>query len=95
MLFRSDALRYRLLKQAGWQPGGEDVFIARARHLDALKHTRDHVEAGRAMLQAGAVPLELLAEELRAAHESLGEITGRTTPDDLLGQIFGRFCIGK
>jgi len=90
-----DELRQRLLRQAGWQPGGEDVFIARARHLDALQRTRGHVDAARALLDAGAVPLELLAEELRAAHEALGEITGRATPDDLLGQIFGRFCIGK
>jgi tRNA modification GTPase len=90
-----DLLRQRLLKHAGWQPGGEDVFIARARHLEALQRTRDRVDAAKTMLEAGAVPLELLAEELRAAHEAMGEITGRTTPDDLLGQIFGRFCIGK
>jgi len=90
-----DALRQRLLKQAGWQPGGEDVFIARARHLDALRRTRDRVEAARAMLEAGATLLELLAEELRGAHDALGEITGHGTPDDLLGQIFRRFCIGK
>ncbi|HEU4459514.1 MAG TPA: tRNA uridine-5-carboxymethylaminomethyl(34) synthesis GTPase MnmE [Methylibium sp.] len=90
-----DALRRRLLEQAGWQPGAEDVFVARGRHLEALRRSAAHIASARAMLAGGQVPLELLAEDLRAAHDALGAITGRVAPDDLLGLIFGRFCIGK
>lgn len=86
-----DLLRAELLRIAGWHAHGEDVFLARERHLLALREARAHViEAGE---QARA--LELLAEELRLAQESLGEITGEFTADDLLGVIFSRFCIGK
>ena len=84
-------LREELLSIAGWQQSGEDVFIARERHLVALRVAADHVAAARN--QAGA--LDLFAEELRMAHDALGEITGEFTPDDLLGVIFSRFCIGK
>jgi len=90
-----DALRERLLELAGWQPGSEGVFIARARHLQALQITAEAVEAARRLAAQGDGALELLAEELRRAHEALGQITGATTPDELLGEIFGRFCIGK
>jgi tRNA modification GTPase len=90
-----EALRARLLELAGWQPGSEGVFIARARHLEALQLTAEAVEAARRLAGQGDGALELLAEELRRAHEVLGQITGTTTPDDLLGEIFGRFCIGK
>ncbi len=86
-----DLLRAELLRIAGWHAHGEDVFLARERHLLALRDALAHViEAGE---QARA--LELLAEELRLAQESLGEITGEFTADDLLGVIFSRFCIGK
>lgn len=86
-----DLLRAELLRIAGWHAHGEDVFLARERHLLALREALAHViEAGE---QARA--LELLAEELRLAQESLGEITGEFTADDLLGVIFSRFCIGK
>lgn len=90
-----EALRRRLLEQAGWQAGGEGLFIARSRHLEALRATRRHVEQAEALVAQGDAALELLAEELRAAHEALGEIVGASSADALLGEIFGRFCIGK
>ena len=86
-----EALRRRLLELAGWQSGGEGVFTARARHLDALRRAGSHLEAAR---QAGQ-SLEFFAEELRLAQEALGEITGEFSADDLLGVIFSQFCIGK
>ncbi|HWH72890.1 MAG TPA: tRNA uridine-5-carboxymethylaminomethyl(34) synthesis GTPase MnmE [Methylibium sp.] len=90
-----EALRRRLLEHAGWQAGGEGLFIARSRHLEALRATRRHVEQAEALVAQGDAALELLAEELRAAHEALGEIVGASSADALLGEIFGRFCIGK
>ncbi|WP_295640526.1 tRNA uridine-5-carboxymethylaminomethyl(34) synthesis GTPase MnmE [uncultured Methylibium sp.] len=89
------ALRARLLQQAGWQAGSEGVFVARERHLQALQRTREHVGRAQALVAQRDAALELLAEELRLAHDALGTIVGHTTADDLLGQIFGRFCIGK
>ena len=90
-----DALRREMLARAGWQTAGEGVFHARARHVDALQRARSHLDAADAHACAGDGALELVAEELRAAHEALGEITGMFTADDLLGAIFSRFCIGK
>lgn len=84
-------LRDHLLKLAGWHPHGEDVFLARKRHLTALQRALSHVRDAMARSDA----LELMAEELRQAHDALGEITGEFTADDLLGEIFSRFCIGK
>jgi tRNA modification GTPase len=72
----------------------EGVFSARTRHLDALKRTQNHVRIGRQQLEQFNAP-ETLAEELRLAQRSLGEITGEYLPDDLLGAIFSSFCIGK
>lgn len=86
-----DLLRDELARIAGWRSGAEDVPLARERHVHALQMTLEHVERAELRLDA----LELFAEELRLAHESLGEITGEFTPDDLLGVIFSRFCIGK
>lgn len=86
-----DLFRAQLLRIAGWQESGEDVFIARERHLAALRLAAGHVMAARGL----AAALDLFAEELRLAHDALGEITGEFTPDDLLGVIFSRFCIGK
>lgn len=85
-----ELLREELLRIVGWQPA-EDVFIARERHLQALANTREHI----ATAQAQMPQLELLAEELRLAQRALGSITGEFSSDDLLGEIFGRFCIGK
>ncbi len=85
-----DLLRQELLRIAGWHPA-EDVFIARERHLRALSDTGKHIVAAQAQLPH----LELFAEELRLAQSALGSITGEFSADDLLGEIFGRFCIGK
>jgi len=86
-----DLLRGALLEAAGWTGESEGLFMARQRHLDALRACRAHLE--RAQRCMGQV--ELFAEELRLAQGALGTITGEITPDDLLGQIFSRFCIGK
>ncbi|MBN8509194.1 MAG: tRNA uridine-5-carboxymethylaminomethyl(34) synthesis GTPase MnmE, partial [Burkholderiales bacterium] len=88
-------LRRALLALAGWHPSGGGTFSARTRHLHALRRAQAHLQAGQRQLDAGEAALELLAEELRLAHDALGEITGAFTPDDLLGAIFSRFCIGK
>jgi tRNA modification GTPase len=90
-----DALRARLLALAGWHATAEGLFIARARHVQALRATREHLVQAQALAASAAPALDLLAEELRLAQRSLGEITGEFTPDDLLGEIFSRFCIGK
>jgi tRNA modification GTPase len=84
-------LRAALLKLAGWSSSGESVFLARERHLRALATAREHL--AHAFAERGRS--ELFAEELRLAHDALGTITGAFTSDDLLGEIFGRFCIGK
>jgi tRNA modification GTPase len=71
------------------------MFIARERHLHALRAARGHLEAAHAHASRRADALDLFAEELRLAQEQLGSITGEFGADDLLGEIFGRFCIGK
>ncbi len=88
------ALRQALLQRAGWQPGAEGLFIARQRHVQALRRCDAHLLLADELLD-GEAALELLAEELRAGHDALGEITGRMQADELLGEIFSRFCIGK
>jgi tRNA modification GTPase len=88
-------LRQKLLELAGWHAQPEGVFIARTRHVQALRRTHDHLQRARAQAARADAALDLLAEELRLAHDALGEITGAFTPDDLLGEIFSRFCIGK
>ncbi len=90
-----EALRHALLAQAGWQAAGEDLFIARARHVQALQRTRAHLQQAQAQAALRDAALDLLAEELRLAHRALCEITGEFSSEDLLGEIFGRFCIGK
>jgi tRNA modification GTPase len=90
-----DALRQALLAQAGWQPAAEGLFIARARHVQALREARSHLEAAQAHAAVRDAALDLLAEELRLAHRALMAITGEFGTEDLLGAIFGRFCIGK
>jgi tRNA modification GTPase len=92
--FGLNSLRQTLLERAGWQQTpSSGLFTARGRHLDILHRTHQHLIEAQATLAKAA--LELFAEELRLAHNALGEITGKMVPDDLLGQIFGRFCIGK
>lgn len=83
-------LRQELLRLAGWHQT-EDVFIARERHLEALRAAEEHLAGAEAQLPR----LELFAEEMRLAQQALCRITGEFTADDLLGEIFGRFCIGK
>jgi tRNA modification GTPase len=86
-----ELLQQELLRVVGWDGHGEDVILARERQVAALREAAEGVE--RAAGQLGK--LELCAEELRLAHEALGRITGEFTPDDLLGEIFSRFCVGK
>ncbi len=84
-------LEQELLRVAGWQVATENVFLARERHLLALQRAQAHLETAHRRQDQ----LELFAEELRLAQEALNSITGEFTPDDLLGEIFSRFCIGK
>jgi tRNA modification GTPase len=90
-----DALRRVLLARAGWHAQPEGLFIARTRHVQALRETRAHLQGALAQAARADAALDLLAEELRLAHDALGEITGAFSSDALLGEIFGRFCIGK
>lgn len=90
-----DALRDALLQRAGVLPGTEGSFIARTRHVQALRQAEGHVELACQHLLGPVPALELLAEELRLAHEAVMSLTGYVGADDLLGEIFGRFCIGK
>ncbi len=87
-------LRQHLKKCMGYQGVDGATFIARRRHLVALEKTSAHVEAALTQLVRYRA-LELVAQELRCGQEALGEIVGKVTTDDLLGQIFSQFCIGK
>lgn len=84
-------LKERLLTLVGYQQNAEGVFMARARHLDALNQVKQHLLTASEQINFA----ELVAEELRLAQEALSSITGEFTPDDLLGEIFSKFCIGK
>ena len=88
-------LRGELLQIAGWQAGTESIYLARERHLIALRAARDHLETAAAHADQNSQALDLFAEELRLAQDQLNSITGEFTSDDLLGVIFSRFCIGK
>jgi tRNA modification GTPase len=98
-------LKSALLARAGWQALPDGVAIARTRHLQALQRCAQHLGQAQSQLAgpqtavpqlAGASPaLDLLAEELRLAHQALGDITGHLSADELLGVIFSSFCIGK
>ena len=90
-----DALRRTLLQVAGWQSAPEGVFIARARHVQALQAVDAHLMEAAAQLHCAGPALDLLAEELRLAQNALNQITGEFSSDDLLGVIFSSFCIGK
>ena len=89
-----DLLEHRLCEAAGFEPEQEGVFIARRRHLVALARARVAIIAGQDCL-LNQQAAELLAEELRQAQQALSEVTGEFTTDDLLGEIFSSFCIGK
>jgi tRNA modification GTPase len=86
-----ELLKQHLLNIAGYQQNAEGVFMARARHLEALKHVDRYI----GLAQKNVHQPEIIAEELRLAQEALSTITGDFTPDDLLGEIFSKFCIGK
>ena len=88
-----DSLKQAIKERVGFA-GAESAFSARRRHLVALGQAADALETSRGRLAEGAAG-EIVAEELRQAHLALGEITGQTAPDDLLGEIFSTFCIGK
>ena len=90
-----EQLRTKLLEAAGWQPVAEGLYLARARHVQALERVQSHLELADAHLRAQAQSLDLLAEELRLSQSALNEITGEFSADDLLGVIFSSFCIGK
>jgi tRNA modification GTPase len=91
-----ELLRRAILEIAGSEENTHGAFIGRERHLRALSAAREHLALAATHLSPRSAPaLELCAEELRQAHDALGEITGAHTADDLLGAIFARFCIGK
>ena len=90
-----DTLRQALLQQAGWQAAPEGLYIARTRHVQALRRAQAHLQLAQAHAAVRDAALDLLAEELRLAHRALQEITGAFSNEDLLGEIFSRFCIGK
>jgi tRNA modification GTPase len=89
------ALRHKLLEVAGWQSSAEGVWLARERHVHALRRVEQHLVAANEFLAPQALALDLLAEELRLGQNALNEITGEFSADDLLGVIFSKFCIGK
>ncbi|CAG2150499.1 tRNA uridine-5-carboxymethylaminomethyl(34) synthesis GTPase MnmE [Cupriavidus plantarum] len=90
-----DLMRRELLRIVGWQSGSEGTFLARERHLTALRCAQSHLDCAAERADQQAQALDLFAEELRLAQEHLNSITGEFTSDDLLGTIFTRFCIGK
>ncbi len=90
-----NTLRQQLLQRAGWSAGAEGVYTARTRHVQALARADTHLQSAAGQLGHVPAALDLLAEDLRRAQHALGEITGEFSADDLLGEIFSRFCIGK
>jgi tRNA modification GTPase len=84
-----------LLRIAGWQQTGESLYLARERHLIALRAAQTHLQTAAELAAQRDGALDLFAEELRLTQERLNSITGAFTSDDLLGVIFSRFCIGK
>jgi tRNA modification GTPase len=88
-----DLLRKTLAEFAGLNSNGEGVFLARKRHIDSIDQTLIYINSALEQLEGGAS--ELVAEDLRQAGMSLGQITGEFSSDDLLGEIFSSFCIGK
>lgn len=89
------ALRQLLLQTVGWQSAPDGVFMARERHVVALTKVGEQLQNAAQQIAAPQPALDLLAEDLRQAQRHLSDITGAFTPDDLLGEIFSRFCIGK
>ena len=90
-----DLLERKCSPSSAREAATEDTFLARERHVDALREASVHLAAAAAQSASAPPPIELFAEELRDAQRALSAITGEFTADDLLGVIFGRFCIGK
>ena len=88
-------LESAVLALLGATAGTEDTYLARARHVEALRAAAAHLAAAAEQVAHAPPAIDLFAEELRGAQEALAAITGEFTADDLLGEIFGRFCIGK
>jgi tRNA modification GTPase len=88
-------LRQRLLELVGWQAAPQGLYMARERHVQALRRAQSHLAQAQALLRQQDQALDLLAEELRLAQQALDEITGAFSNEELLGLIFSRFCIGK
>lgn len=86
-----DVLRHAILESIGFEENNHDIFSARTRHLESMKQSVEHINDAFNNWSS----LEILAEELRYAHNCLTEITGEFSADDLLGEIFSKFCIGK
>ena len=89
-----DILRETLMQASGLNNLGEDAVLARDRHIMALEKAKNHIDEGLRTLDSTGSP-EFLAEEFSLAQQALGEITGEFNADDLLEEIFSRFCIGK
>lgn len=90
-----DRLRKKLLELAGWNFEMPGVFMARTRHVHAIVQSTEHLKKAVHCLSLQVPPLDLMAEELRLAQNTLNTITGEFSSEDLLGEIFSRFCIGK
>ena len=88
-----EKLRKHFIDVSGYTPSNTDNFSVRARHIDALEITNTHLVNAKELSES--VNVELVAEELRLCQKALGSITGEFTSDDLLGEIFASFCIGK
>jgi len=89
-----DGLREALKESIGFNSMIEGAFVARERHLIALRTASTLIKSAERCL-VDSVPFELAAEDLRLAQNELGKITGQITSDDLLGEIFSNFCVGK
>jgi tRNA modification GTPase len=90
-----DLVERAVLDAVGASEGTEETYLARERHVAALREAAAHLTVAAGHVTSPAPPIELFAEELHGAQHALSSITGQFTADDLLGAIFGRFCIGK
>jgi len=91
-----DKLRERILVEIGWShENSENVYLARTRHLQSIIKVREHLDCALNLFNSNMLSLELIAEEMRLVQNALSEITGEFSSDDLLGEIFSTFCIGK
>jgi tRNA modification GTPase len=90
-----ELLQKKLLALAGWRAAPEGVFMARQRHINGLLKVAQNLENAWKKLLSQTLELDLMAEDLRLAQNALNEITGEFTNEDLLGEIFSSFCIGK